>query len=96
MTTPPTHFNFTTDVMERWARTHPENLALWCVDETGTREQRFTFAQLAEEFRKATALFHEAGIRPGDRVLVILPRGTLPLALDALARAPRWPAAPDG
>lgn len=32
----------------------------------------------------------------GRGMLVILPRATLPLALDSLVRAPRWPAFPDG
>ncbi len=32
----------------------------------------------------------------GPGMLVILPRATLPLALDALVRAPRWPASPGG
>src|SRR6266478_7990126 len=68
------HFNFATDVMERWAVLRPHDLALWCVDESGAREERFTFAQLAEQFRRATHFFHASGIRHGDRVLVILPR----------------------
>jgi thiamine pyrophosphokinase len=39
----------------------------------------------------------EARLRPsGPGMLVILPRGTLPVAARALAAAPRWPAAPGG
>ncbi|MEA3211903.1 MAG: acetyl-CoA synthetase [Chthoniobacter sp.] len=67
-------FNFATDVMERWAERSPHDLALWCVDESGDHEQRFTFAQLAEQFRRAAHLFHKLGVQRGDRVLVILPR----------------------
>jgi acyl-coenzyme A synthetase/AMP-(fatty) acid ligase len=70
----PLHFNFATDVMEQWAATRPHDLALWCVDETGAIEQRFTFQELAELFRRAAHFFHTLGIRPGDCVLLILPR----------------------
>src|SRR4051812_35231233 len=67
-------FNFATDVMERWAKLRPDDLALWCVDESGQDEERFSFAQLAEAFRRATHFFNTLGIQRGDRVLVILPR----------------------
>ena len=50
---PPTYFNFARDVMERWARERPDALALWCVDESGGPDQRFSFAQIAEGFRRA-------------------------------------------
>jgi len=71
---PPASFNFTRDVMERWARERPEELALWCVEENGRNEQKFSFRRLVENARRAAAFFHTAGIRRGDRVLVILPR----------------------
>ena len=67
-------FNFSTDVMERWAKLRADEPALWCVDENGAHEQRFTFAQLAEQFCRAAHFLHAMGIRPGDRVLVLLPR----------------------
>jgi acetyl-CoA synthetase/medium-chain acyl-CoA synthetase len=66
-------FNFAHDIVERWARLRPQELALWCVDEEGA-ERRFSFAELADQFRRASHHFHQAGIRPGDRVLVMLPR----------------------
>ena len=71
---PPAHFNFARDVMERWARERPEAVALWWVDESGRQEQKFSFGQLADGFRRATTFFNTAGIRRGDRVLIILPR----------------------
>lgn len=66
-------FNFTHDVMERWAQLRPHEVALWCVDEAGN-DRRYTFAELSDHFRRATHLFHQAGVRRGDRVLVMLPR----------------------
>lgn len=67
-------FNFAGDVMERWAGLRPHDPALWCVDESGAHEKRLTFAQLADQFRRASHFFHTLGVRRGDRVLVILPR----------------------
>ena len=70
----PASFNFTRDVMDRWMQERPESLALWCVDEAGQREQRFTFRELANQYRRAAAFFQTLGLRRGDRVLVVLPR----------------------
>ena len=70
----PATFNFTRDVMERWARERPESLALWCVDDAGGHEQKFTFKELTGQVRRAAAFFHALGLRRGDRVLIILPR----------------------
>src|SRR5262245_42773656 len=72
--TSPTYFNFSRDVMERWARERPDAVALWCVEETGQNEQKLSFRQIADRARRAAAFFHAVGIQRGDRVLVILPR----------------------
>lgn len=69
----PEYYNFVTDCVEEWARTRPDAPALWWADEQGN-EQRFTFAQMAAHGRKASALFHDLGIRKGDRVIVIMQR----------------------
>jgi acetyl-CoA synthetase/medium-chain acyl-CoA synthetase len=71
---PPSHFNFARDVMERWARERPDALALWWVDESAGHEQRISFAQLADRFRRTATFFNTVGIHRGDRVLIILPR----------------------
>src|SRR6266478_2077356 len=70
----PTHFNFAGEVMERWARERPDALALWCVDDAGCGQNKFSFRQLAESFRRAARFFHTLGVRRGHRVLVTLPR----------------------
>jgi acyl-coenzyme A synthetase/AMP-(fatty) acid ligase len=69
----PALFNFATDVVERQARLRPRGIALWCVRENG-EEQRFTFSELAGQFRRAASFLNQLGIRRGDRILVILPR----------------------
>ena len=71
---PAAHFNFTRDLVEGWAYRTPDALALWWVGEAGQGELRLTFAQLAEQSRRAASFLNAQGIRRGDRVLVILPR----------------------
>jgi len=70
----PEFYNFTSDVMDGWARTHPQNLGLWCVDARTGAEQKFTFTELATLSRQAANTFRKHGLRRGDRVLVMLPR----------------------
>ncbi len=70
----PAHFNFTHDVVERWAARQPDALALWWVDEQSTQERKITFAEITRDARRAAAFLAALGIRPGDRVLLILPR----------------------
>src|SRR5437667_6046217 len=59
---PPAYFNFARDVLGYWGSVRPEALALWCVDESGRNEQKFTFRQLAESHRRAAGFFHTVGI----------------------------------
>src|SRR6478735_928439 len=54
----PATFNFTRDIVEQWSERRPRELALCCVDEA----------------KRAAHVFHRAGVRRGDRVLVMLPR----------------------
>jgi len=70
----PEHFNFVTDVMDRWALETPDAPALWCVNAATGAEQKFTFRQLARFSARAANVFHSAGVRRGDRVLIMLPR----------------------
>ncbi|HSI32418.1 MAG: AMP-binding protein [Phycisphaerae bacterium] len=73
----PALFNFARDVVEGWAKRTPDATALWWIADPSkgaAPERKFTFAQIAGEARRAAAAFATAGIAPGDRVLVILPR----------------------
>ena len=68
---PPT-FNFAADVVDEWAK-DPQKLALiWC-DEAGN-ERRFTFRDIAERSRRVGSLLRAAGLKKGDRCIVMLPR----------------------
>ena len=66
----PVHFNFTTDVIERHADEHPDRLGLWWTDDD-TREEKFTFRELATLSRKAANFFQASGIGRGERVLIV-------------------------
>jgi len=70
----PEYFNFTTDVIDRWAETQPAAPALWCVNAATGTEQKFTFQQLSRLSAQAANVFRSAGVRRGDRVLIMLPR----------------------
>ncbi|HUC85327.1 MAG TPA: AMP-binding protein [Candidatus Acidoferrales bacterium] len=70
----PEFFNFTEDVFDGWARSQPQNLALWCVDGVTGAEQKFTFQQLSRLAAQAANVFRASGVRRGDTVLVMLPR----------------------
>jgi medium-chain acyl-CoA synthetase len=65
-------FNFARDVMEQWTRRRPHDPALWWGMKPGPRGN--SFAKLADRFRRASGFLHKAGIRCGDRVLVMQPR----------------------
>ena len=70
----PLYFNFATDVLDRWAVTRPQGLALWHVQAATGTEQKLTFRQTAGLSRRAANFLHSCGVRRGDRVLVMLPR----------------------
>jgi acetyl-CoA synthetase/medium-chain acyl-CoA synthetase len=70
----PLYFNFATDVVDRWAATRPQSLALWHVH-AGTRaELKLTFRQIANLSRQAANFLRDCGVGRGDRVLLMLPR----------------------
>jgi acyl-coenzyme A synthetase/AMP-(fatty) acid ligase len=66
----PDHFNFTEDVIEVLAE-DPKRRALMLIDPEGVIEPR-TFHQLAEGATRWAAHLREHGVRPGDRVLVLV------------------------
>jgi acetyl-CoA synthetase len=69
----PECFNFAYDVVDRYAATEPDRVALvWC-DERG-ESATFTFAQLKEASDRTASLLAALGIRRGDPVMLILKR----------------------
>jgi acetyl-CoA synthetase len=69
----PERFNFAYDVVDAWALSHPDKVALVWADETG-RQASFTFADLKRASDQVANVLQGLGIGRGDRVLLILKR----------------------
>lgn len=69
----PTHFNFAYDVMDTWAATAPDRLALLWTNDKG-EERRYTFADMKRESDCAASYFQSLGLGKGDMVMLILKR----------------------
>ena len=69
----PEDFNFAYDVMDEWARTEPDRLAMIWTNDQG-EERRFTFGDLKRESDKAAGYLSSLGIKKNDMVLMILKR----------------------
>lgn len=69
----PAQFNFAYDVVDAWAASHPDKVALVWADETG-REATFTFAELKRASNQVANVLQGLGIGRGDRVMLILKR----------------------
>jgi acetyl-CoA synthetase len=68
---PPARFNFTTDVLEKLARTRPHDEALRTISSDG-RRTTFTFQDVALETAKAAASLQRTGIVAKDVVMTLL------------------------
>jgi len=68
----PDTFNFSADVVDRWAD-DPTRLALITVDAHGA-EARYTYAAIAEAAARLANLLSASGLRQGDRIVIMLPR----------------------
>ncbi len=64
-------FNWALDFFDALAENN-DRPALWLVDESGT-ESRLSFAQMRERSNRVANFLRTAGVRRGDRVLVMLP-----------------------
>ncbi len=67
----PENFNFGYDVIDEWAKTHPEKPALVWTDDAG-REKRFTFGEVKKWSDKAASMFQSLGIGKGETVMLML------------------------
>jgi acyl-coenzyme A synthetase/AMP-(fatty) acid ligase len=68
----PERFNFARDVIGKWAQ-DPQKLAMHWLGAAG-EERRLTFAEFAERSDRFARVLQDRGVRPGDRVMVQLPR----------------------
>ena len=68
----PERFNFARDVIGRWAK-DPDKLAMLWLGPDGS-ERRLTFRDFAQASDRFAAVLQQNGVKPGDRVMVQLPR----------------------
>jgi acetyl-CoA synthetase/medium-chain acyl-CoA synthetase len=68
----PAVYNWAFDVFDGWAR-DPAKLALLWVSPDG-QPRRFTYAELGERSRRFANALAGLGVKPGERVFVMLPR----------------------
>ena len=69
----PENFNFSYDVVDEWAKTHPDKRALCWVNDKGEHFD-FTFKDIKEKSDAAASFFQSIGIEKGDMVMLILKR----------------------
>ena len=69
----PENFNFAYDVMDEWAATEPDKLALLWTNDEGV-ERRLTFSDMKRETDRAASYFQSLGLGHGDMVMLILKR----------------------
>lgn len=74
MTAAPEFFNFTADVFDRWASQTPNQPALWWVDVDGRSETKLSFEELARQSVALAAGLRDAGLEPGNRVMLLIGR----------------------
>jgi acetyl-CoA synthetase len=69
----PDKFNFGYDVVDEWARTNPDKLALLWTNDEGA-EQRYTFADIKRKSDQVASFYQSLGIGKGDCVMMMLKR----------------------
>ena len=71
----PERFNFARDVLDHLA-SDGDKLAIWWIG-SGGAERKVTFAEIAEQSRRACNLLTEQGVGQGDVVVVLSPEGRM-------------------
>jgi acetyl-CoA synthetase len=69
----PEHYNIGVDVCDKWAERQPERLAIIEAREDGT-DRHVTFRDLRALSNQTANLLVRHGIRPGDRIGILLPQ----------------------
>jgi acyl-coenzyme A synthetase/AMP-(fatty) acid ligase len=68
----PERYNFAREVIGKWAK-DPDKLGMWWLSHDGN-ERKVTFREFAERSDRFAEVLQKSGVKPGDRVLVQLPR----------------------
>ena len=69
----PARYNIGVDCCDKWADAEPGRLAILHVHPDG-REDRITFGWLRETSNRLANVLRENGVKPGDRVAIMLPQ----------------------
>ena len=69
----PERFNFAREVIGHWAKDQ-DRLGMWWLSGDGSEERKVSFRDFAERSDKFAEILQKSGVKPGDRVLVQLPR----------------------
>jgi len=69
----PKDFNFGFDIVDEWAETEPNKIALVWLNDHGDK-RNFRFTDIKEESNKICNYFKSIGIKKGDAVMLILKR----------------------
>jgi acyl-coenzyme A synthetase/AMP-(fatty) acid ligase len=69
----PDHCNFARDVIDVWANTQPDKVAIVWTDDSGMTANR-TFADISKTSKQVANVLSEQGVERGDAVLIILAR----------------------
>jgi len=69
----PDNFNFGYDVVDEWARTNPDKLALLWTNDEGA-EVRYTFEDIKRKSDQVASFYQSLGIGKGDCVMMMLKR----------------------
>ena len=69
----PDNYNFSYDVIDEIAKTHPDKVAVYWMNEKG-EEHKFTFKELSEKSNQVANMFLAHGAKKGDMVMAVLKR----------------------
>jgi acetyl-CoA synthetase len=69
----PENFNFAYDIVDEWAKSHPDKKALCWVNDQGEHID-FTFKDMKGKSDAAASYFQSIGIGKGDKVMLVLKR----------------------
>ncbi|GAA5967236.1 hypothetical protein JCM11641_000484 [Rhodosporidiobolus odoratus] len=70
----PPDFSFPTHVIDQWAKKQASLPALHWVSHDFRKERLLTYSELSDLSHRAGRVFQRAGLKKGDRVMIVLPR----------------------
>ncbi|KAJ5617720.1 hypothetical protein N7537_002834 [Penicillium hordei] len=70
----PDHFNFATDVVDTWAAKSPSLQAMLWVSHDKATQKLLTYQHFSQQSHRIALLLDQLGARPGDVMLLVLPR----------------------